>query len=168
MINDDVSKHSDPDSVVSLHELIRARMQQHGWSYADLERASGCALTRGRWQQLGSGAPQRKFPDPRSLTVISQVLEVDITTVVLAAAQHIGLNVQRRDDGLSHLLPAGTDRLSERLRDAILTLIRAAVADTQAHDRTTPDRSDELTGLKLEWPKSTAPSGSTRNVPPAG
>ena len=140
-------------------------MKQHGWSYTDLERASGRALTRGRWQQLGSGVQQRNFPDPGSLAVISQVLEVDITTVVLAAAQHLGLNVQHRGDSLSELLPAGTDQLSERMRDAILTLIRAAVADTLVGDRTTADRPDELTGLRLEWRKSAAPSQATQNIP---
>lgn len=166
MVQDDSAALSD--SVLPLHELIRAHMKQRGWSYTDLERASGRALTRGRWQQLGSGLQQRKFPDPSSLAVISRVLEVDITTVVLAAALHLGLEVQRRGDGLSELLPAGTHQLSERLRDAILTLIRAAVAETLAGVPTTPDRSDELTGLRLEWRKSAAPSTATEERPQHG
>ncbi len=115
----------------SLHQLIRSRMDARGWSYSDLERRSDRALSRGRWQQLGSGVPQRKFPDPASLTVIARVLEVDITTVVLAAAQAVGLDVRPRTSDLAALLPSGSDQLSERTRDAILALVRAAVADQQ-------------------------------------
>lgn len=112
-----------------LAELIRAGMHERGWSYSDLERASDRALTRGRWQQLGSGVPQRKFPDPGSLAVIARVLEVDLTIIVLAAARSLGLEVGRREAELAPWLPVHIDRLPERMRAAILTLIRAAVAE---------------------------------------
>jgi hypothetical protein len=155
---DEPRANHDPGS--SLHDLIRACMRERGWSYSDLERASGRALTRGRWQQLGSGVRQRKFPDPSSLTVISQVLEVDITTVVLAASRSVGLDVRTRGTDLAHLLPALTERLSERMRDAILTLVRAAVAEARADDDSDVAGADPLDGFRLEWPKSTSPSGS--------
>jgi hypothetical protein len=154
----DADPRAKPDRALPLHDLIQARMQERGWSYSDLERASGRALTRGRWQQLGSGAPLRKFPDPGSLTVISDVLEVDITTVVLAAAQTLGLDVRRQGADLSSLLPDRTERLSDRMREAILTLVRAAVAETLDDDGLEPARSDALRGLRLEWPKNAAPS----------
>jgi hypothetical protein len=118
----------------TLHELVRAGMDDRGWSYSDLERASGRALTRGRWQQLGSGVPPRKFPDPGSLTVIAEVLEIDVATVVLAAARSLGLDVGRRGTDMAHLLPVQTDRISERMRAAILTLIRSAVAEAPGDD----------------------------------
>jgi hypothetical protein len=153
---DDASRYGGP--AMPLHELIRARMRDRGWSYSDLERISDKALTRGRWQQLGSGAPQRRFPDPESLTVMARVLDVDITTVVLAAAQTVGLDVVRRDNAFSELLPERTERLSEGMRDAILTLIRAAVAEASADEGLAGARSDSLGGLRLGWPKSTAPS----------
>lgn len=153
--------HARPDRALPLHDLIQARMRERGWSYSDLERTAGRALTRGRWQQLGSGAPLRKFPDPGSLTVISQVLEVDITTVVLAAAQSLGLDVRQQGADLSSLLPDRTERLSDRMRDAILALVRAAVAETLDEDGLEPGRSDALRGLRLEWPKSAAPSGTS-------
>jgi hypothetical protein len=149
-------------SALSLDGLIRAGMKERGWSYSDLERASGRALTRARWQQLGSGVPQRKFPDPSSLTVIADVLEVDITTVVLAAARSVGLDVRTRGTDLAHLLPALTERLSERMRAAILSLVRAAVAETRRADESDIAASGALHGLRLEWPKSTSPSGSNR------
>ena len=149
------------DPALSLHDLIRGCMTERGWSYSDLERASDRALTRGRWQQLGSGVQQRKFPDPASLTVISEVLEVDVTTVVLAAARSVGLDVRSRGADLAHLLPAQTERLSERMRDAILTLVRAAVAETLGDDASDATRHEALQGMRLEWPKSTSPSGSS-------
>lgn len=126
--------HANSYSALSLHDLIRAAMKERQWSYSDLERASDRALTRGRWQQLGSGVSQRKFPDPASLTVISHVLEIDIRTVVLAAARSVGLDVRSRDTDLAHLLPAHTEWLSERMRDAIMSLVRTAVAETRAND----------------------------------
>jgi hypothetical protein len=158
----DADPRAKPDRALPLHDLIQARMQARGWSYSDLERASGRALTRGRWQQLGAGAPLRKFPDPGSLAVISQVLEVDITTVVLAAAQSLGLDVRQQGADLSSLLPDRTERLSDRMRDAILTLVRTAVAETLDEDGLEPGRSDALRGLRLEWPKSAAPSETPR------
>lgn len=151
----------DDGRATPLRELIRQRMRDRGWSYSDLERMSDRTLTRGRWQQLGSGVPQRRFPDPESLTAIARVLDVDITTVVLAAAQTVGLDVARRRTGISELLPERTEQLSEGMRDAILTLIRAAVAEASADQSVAAARADSLDGLRLEWPKSAAPSESS-------
>lgn len=117
-------------------------MNERRWSYSDLERASGRALTRGRWQQLGSGVSQRKFPDRSSLTVISKVLDVDITTVVLAAARSVGLDARTHGTDLAHLLPALTERLSERMRGAILTLALAAIADSGSDVAASDARTD--------------------------
>lgn len=136
----------------TLHQLVRSRIEERGWSYSDLERRSGHALSRGRWQQLGSGIAQRKFPDPASLVVIARVLELDITTVVLASAQAVGLDARLPGSDLAHLLPPGTDQLSTRMRDAILALIRAAVAELSI------DEGGELSGMTLEWAKADAPS----------
>jgi hypothetical protein len=157
-VSEDEPPPANNHSALALHDLVRAGMKERGWSYSDLERASGRALTRGRWQQLGSGVVQRKFPDPSSLSVISEVLEVDITTVVLAAARSVGLDVRARGTDLAHLLPALTERLSERMRDAILTLVRAAVAEARRDEASDVTTSDALQGLRLEWPKSASPS----------
>lgn len=147
----DMSRAGEPPP--TLHHLVRSRIQERGWSYTDLERRSGHALSRGRWQQLGSGAPQRKFPDPASLMVIAQVLEVDITTVVLASARAVGLDARLPGSDLAHLLPPGTDQLSTRMRDAILALIRAAVAESDIGES-----SSDRSGVTVEWPKADAPS----------
>lgn len=143
-------------SVLSLADLIRARMREHGWSYRDLERHSGRVLTRGRWQQLGSGGPQKKFPDPASLTAIAGALQLDITLVVLAAAQGVGLAVQHPGSDLARLLPPGTEQLSEQMRNAILTMISAAIAEAATPTGKT-DRPGPRGGT-MEWSKSDAPS----------
>jgi hypothetical protein len=135
-------------------------MIERGWSYADLERASGRALSRGRWQQLGSADVQHKFPNPESLKIIAEVLQVDVTSVVLAAARAVGLPVSAQANDFANLLPAGTERLSEPVRDAILGLIRAAVADASAN----PVRP-AADGMTLEWPKESAPSRQTPDGP---
>jgi hypothetical protein len=143
------------ESLLTLQQLVRSRMDDRGWSYSDLERRSGRALSRGRWQQLGSGVQQKKFPDPASLVVIAQVLEVDVTTVVLAAAGSLGLDTRIQGSDFARLLPAGTERLSPPMRDAILAIIRAAVADAEAD---AGPNSRKPSGLRLEWSKAAAPS----------
>jgi hypothetical protein len=143
----------DHGSAPTLRELIRSCMTGRGWSYADLERESGRALSRGRWQQLGSADAQQKFPNPESLTIIADVLQIDVSSVVLAAARAVGLPVPGSGSTFADLLPAGTDRLSGPMRDALLALIRAAVAETTAE--TVPHEGG---GMTLEWPKDSAPS----------
>ena len=147
----------------TLAQLIRARMVERGWSYTDLENESAHTLSRGRWQQLGSGAPQKKFPDPASLQVIASVLQVDVTAVVLAAARTVGLDAHAQGSDLANLLPAGTERLSEPMRDAILGLIRAAVSDVAAEG--IARGADGTADLTMEWPKSAAPSRRRHNGP---
>lgn len=137
----------------TLRELIRSRMTERGWSYADLERESGRALSRGRWQQLGSAEAQQKFPNPDSLRIIADVLQVDVSSVVLAAARAVGLPMPAQGSGFANLLPAGTERLSAPMRDALLALIRAAVAETTADSAL-----HEVGSMTLEWPKESAPS----------
>ncbi|MCO1655523.1 hypothetical protein [Pseudonocardia humida] len=137
-------------------------MTERGWSYADLERESGRALTRGRWQQLGSADVQHKFPNPESLTVIAQVLQIDVTSVVLAAARAVGLPVTAQAGDFANQLPAGTERLSDPMREAILGLIRAAVAGTAAGPV-----HEEVGGVTLEWPKESAPSRQDPDGPAA-
>ncbi|MBW0117638.1 hypothetical protein [Pseudonocardia abyssalis] len=152
------------DVPVMLNQLIRNRMAEHGWSYTDLENRSAHALTRGRWQQLGSGTPQKRFPDPASLTVIATVLDVDITTVVLAAARAVGLDVRSQASALAALLPEGTERLPDVMRDAILALVRAAVADS-AQDRDGAVPAARAADTAVDWPKSAAPSRRRHNGP---
>jgi hypothetical protein len=155
----DQSLTNHGDDVLTLQALIRARMDDTGRTYADLSYQSGGSLTKGRWQQLGTGRI-RAFPEPPTLIAIAEVLEVDVTAVVLAAAQSLGIDARRRGPDLAQLLPAGTDRLSERMRDAILAIIRAAVAETLTESDDPVDGSSA--GGSMDWPKNDAPGSSKR------
>lgn len=154
----------DGDPVPTLQQLIRARMDERGWSLADLERQSGGRLTKSRWQQLASGARFRSWPEPATIHVLVDVLGFDFTTVVLASAMSLDLPVNGRGPLLAQLLPAGTDLLSERMRSAILAMIRAAVED--AATRTGSDVVGLIGGVGVyEWAKLDDPS-PRRNTPP--
>lgn len=116
----------------TLQNLIEMRRNERGWSYADLEVRSDHKITRGRWQQLATRVRMEAFPNRDNIPIIAQVLEVDQTTVVLALAKSLGLDVQGRGSDLVALMPAGTDRLSTPVRDAILAVIRATVLEALA------------------------------------
>lgn len=129
-------------------------MDECGWSYADLAHRAGDELTRSRWQQLGTGVRMRAFPEPHTIALIARVLEVDVTSVVLACAEALGLDARLRGPDLVQLLPAGTERLSERMRDAILAVIRAAVAQTFED----PPQAQLTVAAPVVWTKTDAPS----------
>jgi hypothetical protein len=149
----------DGEKVLPLHELIRARMEDRGWSYGQLEHRSKGALSKGRWQQLGTQVRMKNFPEPDTLRVLARVLEVDETTILLSVGESLGLDVTRRGPMLAQLLPAGTDQLSERFRDAILALIRAAVAESWARGGEEPGQAGVATNVTLEWSKTDAATG---------
>ena len=145
----------DGGHVLTLQELIQSRRDERGWSYADLAHRTDHKLTRGRWQQLGTHVRMRAFPDPDNIPLIADALEVDQTTVVLAVARSLNLEVRWRGPDLAQLMPAGTDQLSTPVRDAILAVIRATVSEAIAR------RSDEESPRTihpgpsvLEWEKS--------------
>lgn len=150
-------EHLTPDreDVLNLQQLVRARMDERGWSYGDLERLSGHRLTKGRWQQIATGARQTNFPVPATIQIVADVLEIEVTTVLIAAGRSVGLDARRRSPGLAGLLPAGTDQLSERMRDGLLAIIRAAVAERQASqdEKALPSNRD----ITLEWPHTRPP-----------
>lgn len=152
----DDAEDSDRDDVLTLQDLIRVRRDERGWSYSDLERRADHQVKKNRWQQLGSGYRIKEFPEPASIEAMAQALEVDVTTVVLASAQSIGLNARRHGPALAHLLPAGTDLMTDGMRDAILTLIRSAVSDAVQRGAGEEDSQPDL-GISItrsyEWPK---------------
>jgi hypothetical protein len=152
----------DGDLVLNLQALIRMRKDERGWSFVELESRSNNDLTRGRWQQLAAGERIRNFPGPDTIRVIADALEVDVTTVLMAAARSLGLAVRPRGPDLAQLLPAGTDLLSERMRDAILVIIRAAVAEHLAAGED-PGRLGEVDGT-FEWGEGRRPASPSRNA----
>lgn len=160
MTDQDVT--ADGDAVLNLRDLIRARIDERGWSFSDLERLSEGHLSRGRWHQLASGTRMTQFPEAETLILVADVLQIDVTTVVLAAAASLGVPVRPRGSDLAQLLPAGTDRLSEGTRDAILTIIRATVADTLRPAVTSEEDGPETATLR--WPRGETASNTHADV----
>lgn len=156
----------DGGRVLTLQELIRTRRDERGWSYADLAHRTDHKITRGRWQQLGTHTRMRAFPERDNIPAIADALEVDQTTVILAVARSLDLDVRWRGPDLAALMPAGTDALSEPVRDAILAVIRATVTEAIARHGGDdgPPRTGQSGPSVLEWDKTgqtTARSGQT-------
>lgn len=122
---------SDSSGVLNLADLILRVKTDRGLTYAQLEEMSGAAITRQRWQQLGTGIRIKEFPEPATLSAMAEALRVQVTTVVLAAAKTIGLPVTREISDLAAMLPSGTERLSEMQRDAIVAVAKAMLQPAQ-------------------------------------
>lgn len=146
---------SDGAHVQPLQALIRSRMDERGWSYADLAHRTGDELTRGRWQQLGSGVRLKAFPEPATIRLMARALEVEETAVVLAAAKSLGLDVRRNGPRLAQMLPSGTDLLSPSMQTAIVEVIRVAVTEALLHTGDVDERQGDVTArqrpFKMEW-----------------
>ena len=112
-------------SVPTLAELISDRKAEKGWTYQQLaDRADG-AISRQRWQQLGTSVRIKEFPEPGTIQAIADALGVDVSIVVLAVARSIGLDVRRSDSSsLGALLPPSAANLSDAQRDAVLGIVR--------------------------------------------
>jgi hypothetical protein len=155
---------SDGDKVLPLQNLIRLRMDERGWSYAQLAHRSQGRLTKSRWQQLGTMTRMKEFPELQTVKLMADVLEVDETTIVLSAAASLGIDARLRGPMLAQLLPAGTDLLSDRMRDAILGVIRAAVAEAATRAGETegvaPGGASGDPPETYEWAKTDARGGT--------
>ncbi len=144
-----------------LAELIRRRLDENGWDYTDMAAAIGDQLTKKRLEQLGGGRRTKEFPEPRTLILIAQALEVPPATVVLAAARSVGIDARTDADELAELLPPGTHRLPGRIRVAVAALIRAVVAETPAESGAagaangTHSSPSGTPAVTLEWPHVT-------------
>jgi hypothetical protein len=100
-----------------------------GRSYNAL--AVDCGITAGRLHQMASGAV-KEWPKQDTIRGLAVGLRVSESTVVLAIARTLHLDVANSASSLENYLPAGVDRLTERQRLAIGALIRSIVeADTE-------------------------------------
>jgi hypothetical protein len=155
----------DGDTVLPLHQLIQMRRDERGWSYDQLAHRSNGKLTKSRWQQLGTQVRMKEFPERATLKLMADVLEMDETTIVLSVASSLGIDVRLRGGPMfAQLLPAGTDLLDARMRDAILGIIRAAVAEAAARVGAAeePGHGAPREAETYEWAKTT--SADARNA----
>lgn len=166
MTRDDVTPEAEP--VRTLRELVEDRVRQHGWSDLTLERRSGGVVSDSTWHWYQKGNRLKRLPDASSLLAIANALDVDVTTVVLAAARSAGLPVRAQGTRLAQMLPAGTELLSADECDAIVTVARVLVANAMDREVSTEvDRGHGSTPTgTTRWPRQNAPT-RRRNEPPS-
>lgn len=83
-----------------------------GLTYAELERACGNKPTAARLQQMATSDTLREFPDPDSVRGLARGLRKTELSIVLAAAESLGLDV-RTQSKLTDLLPPESDALTD-------------------------------------------------------
>lgn len=149
-------------AVPTLADLISARKTERGWSYQQLaDRAHG-AVSRQRWQQLGTGVRIKEFPEPATIQAIADALEVDVTLVVLGVARSIGFAVRTQDSSLAAMLPPGADQLNDEQRDAVLAVVRA-MAPRQLTGAKDEDTSTQGTPRSPSTDGKAGPGGTPMN-----
>lgn len=109
---------------MNLADLITAHKGAR--SYVKLEEACGGSPKAARLQQLAAGPP-KNFPDPSTIAALARGLRVPATTVVLAAAESLGIDVRRPNQAVLDRFPAGVDRLSEEQLQALILMAQSLV-----------------------------------------
>lgn len=140
--------------MANLQELISLRKGDR--SYEQLSKACGGYPGGPRIHQLAT-TEIKGFPDPSTIRGLAKGLGVTEMTVVLAAAESLGLDIQMPGgDGWAALLPAGTTKIPSYFRDAILTVVHSAIqvvedaesrAATQPAEQSTPTGEASVTPL---------------------
>lgn len=93
-------------------------------SYDRLAADCGGSPGAARLQQLAT-RPVRNFPDPPTIASLASGLGVSQRTVVLAAAESLGIDVGEGVGSLATLLPPSAADLTERQVAAVLGVVRA-------------------------------------------
>ena len=118
-----------------LSELIRAHHEQTRESYRSMARRSGDQLHHQSLQGWAA-APPKAFPKKReTFEQLAHVLDTDVTTVVLAFACSLGLDVRAAGPGADRVLPPDAERLTQRQRAVLLSVVDVMVnPDAQERD----------------------------------
>lgn len=113
----------DRSEVLPLQDLIPGTDDM---SLADLEARSDGLISRARWGKWRNGI-MIEFPEPATLEHIADTLNLDVTTVVLACAKQLGLDVQLRRNRLETRLPPRAADLSDEQIQAVLSVVNAMI-----------------------------------------
>jgi hypothetical protein len=126
---------------MNLAELIRTGKGDR--SYEQLARDCGGRPTAARIHQIATGQA-RSFPDPPTIRGLARGLRVTEATVVLAAAEALGLDARLSGSRLETLLPAGIDNLTDEQVNAVLAVINTMLR-AQATSQAIPIRRPSIT-----------------------
>lgn len=113
---------------MDLAELIRSHKGDR--SFKELQRACGDYPSDKRLQQLAT-KPPRNFPDPPTISALARGLRVPAVTVVLSAAESLGIDVRRAAPALLDRLPAGVDKLTEEQTRVLVDMARSFVESNE-------------------------------------
>ena len=135
-------------------ELLLAYRDRTGASYREMARKVDDELTQARLHQLATRPPGR-FPESNyTVELLARLLEVPVTTIVLAFAAGLGLDVRPGSGLLSQALPPGVDELPGEDRDTVVAVARAllraraessqpAGTDSESRASTAPDSAPD-------------------------
>jgi hypothetical protein len=134
----------------TIAELLNNHRDRTGHSYEAMARKSNGELRDSRIHQLTVNKPAIKaFPDTRTIELLSDLLEVPMTTTILALAASLGLQVDQPGSMLSITLPPGTDNLSPEDVAAIRAVTRQLV-DARRQPAPTPEPDiHTMQGIRL-------------------
>ena len=143
----------------TIAELLTAYRDRTGASYEDMARKVDDEINRSRMHQLAT-APPKEFPKrARTVELLAQLLEVPVTTIVLAFAKGLGIPVQSSNTLLADTLPPGTDLLTAEDREVVRVVARALV--DARHALMSGRDTESFVGPFYERPPITSPEPAT-------
>jgi hypothetical protein len=113
--------------VPTITDLIRGALDDEGRTVRDLERDSGYQVKFQTFQELANRAP-RQFPkETKTITGMARALNVSETSIVLAYAQGLGIQIDGVANTFALRLPADVATIEPDMQNAIINMARAAV-----------------------------------------
>ena len=122
----------------TLQQLIKSRMDERRWSYADIARRSG--LPRSTVHDLATNDRSgHRPPHPRTLERLAAGLDLPLDQVRAAAADAAGLSVWREpaEDPEIDVLVAALTRLTPDQRRHVAALVHSLLDGPAGPGRTT-------------------------------
>lgn len=124
-----------------LATLIGAHQERTKESFRAMARRSD---DRVHHQSLQGWAtqPPRGFPKKQeTFEALARILDTDVTTVLLAFARSLGLDVRGSGPDESRVLPPVAERLTDRQRDVLLSVLDVMVGPEVAEPAAGADRA---------------------------
>lgn len=122
---------------MNLRDLVRT--QKGGRTFTQLSADCGGYPSDKRLQQLATSV-QKNFVDPKTIKALARGLRVTEVAVVLAAAEDLGLDVERATPKVLDYMPPGVNELGEDQLFAIGNMIRSFIPPALQDEPTAAER----------------------------
>jgi hypothetical protein len=144
----------DSPPVPTIAELLVQYRDRTGASYDEMSRSVNGEITTAWFHRLTT-QPPKSFPrDADTVQALADLLQVPVTTIVLAFAASLGLPVTQSSSMLLMTLPPGTDNLQPADVDAIRAVVRQLVEARRVVTTPVPDLN-RVEGVRLSEDLST-------------